>query len=89
MLVRELHLPNKLGLHARPASKLVSIAAAGKSNVFITFNGQRVKASSILGLMQLQAEQGALITVEVDGEDEQEVMARIVELIHNKFYDDQ
>jgi len=81
----ELTILNKLGLHARPATKLVKVAGSGKSQVFISKDGQRVNAKSILGVMLLQAEQGSKILVEVTGEDELEVLERLRELIRSKF----
>ncbi len=79
---------NHLGLHARPASKLVKIASTGNSEVFLVKDGKRVNGRSILGLILLEAEQGSRVTIEVSGEDEEQVLARIVELVQNKFGED-
>ena len=85
MVTTEVKITNKLGIHARPATKLVRTASLGKSEVFLIKNGQRVNAKSILGVMLLQAKRGSSITIEVHGEDEQDMMTKLVELIENKF----
>jgi len=88
MISSEVTISNRLGLHARPAAKLVHLAAAGKSEVFIVKDGQRVNARSILGVMLLAAEFGSAVRLEVNGEDESEMLSRLVELVHNKFGED-
>ncbi|HHE46071.1 MAG TPA: HPr family phosphocarrier protein [Bacteroidetes bacterium] len=85
MVSAEVKITNKLGLHARPATKLVRTAASGKSEVFLEKNGQRINAQSILGVMLLQAEQGSTLKIEVVGEDEQDILNSLVELIRSKF----
>ena len=85
MLQTEVTITNRLGLHARPATKLVRIAASGKSDVFLSKDDQRVNAKSILGVMLLEAGLGSKLKIEVDGEDEAEVMRQLVELIRDKF----
>ena len=85
MQTAEIIITNRLGLHARPATKLVKIAASGKAQVFISKDDQRVNAKSILGVMLLQAEQGSRIKFEVEGEDEETVLAQLLELVRNKF----
>lgn len=78
-------ITNRLGIHARPASKLVKEASQGNSQVWLVKDGHRVNARSILGLMLMQIEHGAIVTVEVEGPDEEEVLERIVNLIVSKF----
>ena len=88
MISSEITIQNRLGLHARPASKLVKTAASGKSEVFLIRDDQRVNCRSILGVMLLAAEFGSKVRIEVNGEDEQEVMKSLTELIVNKFGED-
>jgi len=85
MISTEIKITNKLGIHARPATKLVRTASQGKSEVFLIKNGQRVNAQSILGVMLLQVERGCTITIEVNGEDEEEMLQKLVNLVSNKF----
>jgi phosphocarrier protein len=85
MKTAEITITNRLGLHARPATKLVKIAASGKSQVYVSKDDQRVNAKSILGVMLLQAEQGSKIKFEVSGEDEESTLDQLLELVRNKF----
>ncbi len=78
---------NRLGLHARPASKLVSIASRSRSEVFLENNGQRINAKSILGVIMLEVTLGSKLTIEVDGEDEEKTLMEIVELVESGFGD--
>ncbi len=85
MISAEVRIRNKLGLHARPATRLVRTAASGKSEVFLEKDGQRINAQSILGVMLLQAEQGSILRIIVNGDDEQAVLHQLVELVNSKF----
>ncbi len=85
MIQRELTIINKLGLHARAASKLVNLCSQFASEVFLERNGNRVNAKSIMGVMMLAASQGSQLTLEVDGEDEQACADAIAELVENRF----
>ncbi|MCF7810511.1 HPr family phosphocarrier protein [bacterium] len=85
MVSQKVTVLNKLGIHARPATKLVRLASKGNSKVFITKNGQRINAQSILGVMLLQAEHGSTILIEVDGADEEIMLQKLVNLISSGF----
>ncbi len=78
-------ISNKLGLHARASAKLTKLATSFKSEVWMSRNGRRVNAKSIMGVMMLAAGLGAEIEVETEGEDEQTAMNAIVALISDKF----
>jgi phosphocarrier protein len=81
----ELTIANKLGLHARAAAKLTQTATSFHSEVWLTRNGRRVNAKSIMGVMMLAAGKGASITVEADGRDADEAVAAIRALVAGKF----
>lgn len=85
MISRNLIIINKLGLHARAASKLVSKAAQFESDIIIDKQGNRVNAKSIMGVMMLAASKGAEVVLEVDGADEESCMEALAELINNRF----
>lgn len=85
MQQRDVEIVNKLGLHARPSAKLTQIASGFKSQVFMTRNGRRINAKSIMGVMMLAAAKGSLITLETDGEDEVAAMDALAELISSGF----
>lgn len=85
MQQKEVEIVNKLGLHARASAKLTQAASGFKSNVFLTRNGRRVNAKSIMGVMMLAASRGSTVNVETEGEDEEHAMAAITALINDKF----
>jgi phosphocarrier protein len=85
MIKSNITISNKLGLHARASAKLTKLATGYKCEVFMTRNGRRVNAKSIMGVMMLAAGLGADIEIETDGEDEQAAMDGLVALINDKF----
>lgn len=85
MIKTSLTISNKLGLHARASAKLTKLAASFRSDVFMTRNGRRVNAKSIMGVMMLAAAKGTTINIETDGEKEQDAMTALVALINNYF----
>lgn len=78
-------IPNETGLHARPASMLVDLASDYESELKIEYDGQEVNAKSIMGVMSLGISQDAEIVVQAEGEDEEEAVAAIVELVAGGF----
>jgi phosphocarrier protein len=81
----ELTIANKLGLHARAAAKLTQLASRFAAEVWLTRNGRRVNAKSIMGVMMLAAGKGASVTVEAAGLDADEAVAAIRELVAGRF----
>ena len=76
---------NKLGLHARASAKLTKLAGSYPCDVFISRGERRVNAKSIMGVMMLAAGIGSEVTVEANGEREQEAVDSILALIADKF----
>ena len=85
MLVKEIEICNKKGLHARAASKLVQLAAKYKSKILLSRDGQQSDGKSILGVLVLAAHQGCVLTITIEGEDEHEAMNVLTDLINRKF----
>ena len=85
MITETVTIVNKLGLHARAASKLVNCASQFESEVFITRKGNRVNAKSIMGVMMLAASKGAELELEVEGNDEQACRDALLLLIGDRF----
>jgi phosphocarrier protein len=85
MISTQITIINKLGLHARAASKFVTTANQFSSDVFLDKAGQRVNAKSIMGVMMLAASKGTELTLEVNGSDEENCSKAIIDLINNKF----
>lgn len=88
MIERDLEIINRLGLHARAAAKLVHTANAFRSEIKLSKDGDEVDGKSILGILLLAAGQGSRLKVRVDGEDEQEAMAAVAQLVGNRFDED-
>ena len=85
MLQQEAEIINKLGLHARASAKLTQVAGRFQANVWVSRNGRRVNAKSIMGVMMLAAAKGSKVMVETDGPDEAEAMAAVTQLIADRF----
>ncbi len=85
MLQQDAQIINKLGLHARASAKLTQLASQYPCEVWLTRNGRRVNAKSIMGVMMLAAAMGTTISIETTGEKEQEAMNAIVSLINDYF----
>jgi len=76
---------NKLGLHARAAAKLTELAGAFASEIWLSRNGRRVNAKSIMGVMMLAAGKGSRVLIEAEGEDAESALAALVKLIGERF----
>ena len=85
MIKKNVTITNKLGLHARASAKLTAMASKYQSGVWISRNGRRVNAKSIMGVMMLAAGLGATIELEAEGPDEEAAMSTIEALFHDKF----
>jgi phosphocarrier protein len=85
MIKATARINNKLGLHARASAKLSKLAGSFRSEVFMSRNGRRVNAKSIMGVMMLAAGIGSDVEIETDGEDEAVAMTALVALIDDKF----
>ena len=85
MIRTPLVISNKLGLHARASAKLTKLASSFKSEVFMSRNGRRVNAKSIMGIMMLAAGLGSEVELETEGEDEQQAADAIAALVNDKF----
>jgi phosphocarrier protein len=81
----ELTIVNKLGLHARASAKLTQVASGFAADIWLSRNGRRVNAKSIMGVMMLAAGKGAVVTVEADGADAPAALAAIRALVADKF----
>jgi phosphocarrier protein len=81
----EVEIVNKLGLHARASAKLTQTASKYAAEVWLSRNGRRVNAKSIMGVMMLAAGKGSRVAIETSGADEQAAMAAIIALINDRF----
>jgi phosphocarrier protein len=81
----EVTIANKLGLHARASAKLTQIASEYPCEVWLTRNGRRVNAKSIMGVMMLAAGKGSVVLVEAEGAGADAALAAVLHLIQEKF----
>ena len=82
---QEVEIINKLGLHARASAKLTQVAGQFQSEVWLSRNGRRVNAKSIMGVMMLAAAKGSSIVVETEGADADDALQAVVALIADRF----
>jgi phosphocarrier protein HPr len=85
MQKRAIRISNKLGLHARASAKLTQVASKFQSGVWITRDGRRVNAKSIMGVMMLAAGLGSALELEADGPDEVAAIDAVEALFNDKF----
>jgi phosphocarrier protein HPr len=81
----EAEIVNKLGLHARASAKLTQVASEFAADVWLSRNGRRVNAKSIMGVMMLAAGKGSRVTIETHGEDADAALAALARLIAGRF----
>lgn len=81
MRTRQVHVANRLGLHARLAAQIVNVASTFSSNVSLAFKGRKADARNVLAVMLLAASVGSTISIEVSGVDESEALDALTNLI--------
>jgi phosphocarrier protein len=85
MIVKEVTIINKAGMHTRPASSIVKIAAKYKAEFFLSRDGFEVNGKSIIGVMTLAAEEGAVLELRFDGPDEGKLCEEMVNFFERGF----
>ncbi|HEX7056265.1 MAG TPA: HPr family phosphocarrier protein [Bacilli bacterium] len=89
MIQHETRILNKTGLHTRPAKELVKLAGSFECDIKIMKDTKVANAKSFLNVISLGAAKGSVIRITADGKDEKEAMQKIVDLIENKFGEDE
>ena len=84
-VVRTARIPNQYGLHARPAAEFVKRAGKFRANVWVKKDDIEVNGKSIMGVMMLAAEHGSEITIRASGEDADQAVQALVELVESGF----
>ena len=82
---RTVTIVNKLGLHARAAAKLVTLASSFKSEIRVKKDAREVSGKSIMGVMMLAAAKGSRITFRAEGPDAERALDALEALIARKF----
>lgn len=85
MISKEVKIINKLGLHARAAAKLVTLASGFESEVSLSRDGKQVNGKSIMGVMMLAAGKDCVIKIIADGVDEEDAVSQLEILIEQRF----
>ena len=78
-------IQNRKGLHARASAQVVKVAELYGATTYISYQDMRVPAGSIMGLLMLGAGQGSCIVIEAEGQDAEEAVSAIADLIKNNF----
>jgi phosphotransferase system HPr (HPr) family protein len=86
---KKLEIINKLGMHARAAAQFVQLASNFSSHIEIEKDKRRVNGKSIMGVMMLAASKGSEVTLYANGDDEDESLNKLEELINNRFNEDE
>ncbi|MGI2169684.1 HPr family phosphocarrier protein [Shewanella sp. MF05960] len=85
MLERQVTISNKLGLHARAATKLAILAADFDAEITLIQADKQASAASVLGLLMLESGIGKMITVTATGPDAAVALEAVCNLINDKF----
>ena len=85
MIETTIVIVNKLGMHARASSKLVSLANKFNANILLEKDAKSANAKSLMAVMMLVANKGSQIKIMADGTDEKDAISQLSELITNKF----
>ncbi|MEJ2383868.1 MAG: HPr family phosphocarrier protein [Xanthomonadales bacterium] len=89
MNARPVTIVNRLGLHARAATRLVNCASGFSADVRLVRGARSVNAKSIMGVLTLAAATGAELVIEADGADEDAAVEAIAALIDDHFGEEQ
>ena len=82
---REVKIPNKYGLHARPAMQFVELANQFGCKVDVSNGSLSVDAKSIMSVMRLAGTRGTVLTITADGDDAQKAVDALVHLVAGGF----
>ncbi len=85
MIESKVTIINKLGLHARAAAKLVTLASSFQATIKLQTNGKQANGKSIMSVMMLAASKGTEITLLINGGDEKQALAALKILIQQRF----
>ena len=85
MTVSKITVINPLGLHARPAAKLVDCASRFSSEIKLNYQDKNIDAKSIMSVLMLAAPMGAELELNISGEDEEAALAALEQLFESGF----
>jgi len=79
---------NAYGLHARPAAEFVKLANRFNAEILVGKDGLEVNGKSIMGVMMLAAEKGSTLEIKASGQDAEEAVKALVNLVAGGFGED-
>ena len=85
MISRDITIKNSVGLYARPATFFIQRANEFKSTIWVEKEERKVNAKSLLGVLSLGITKGTSIVIMADGNDEEEAVTTLVDLIASNF----
>lgn len=89
-LSRKVLIQNRLGLHARAAVKLVELAQSYDATILVSNEENKaMSADSVMGLIMLESAQGQYVTVLTEGNQAEQALHAVCELIESKFQEDE
>ena len=86
---KTIEIINKLGMHARAAAQFGQLASSCTSHIEIEKDNRRVNGKSIMGVMMLAASKGSNVTLYANGDDEEESINKLEQLINNRFNEEE
>lgn len=89
MLETNTEIVNKLGLHARAATKFANTAKHFACDIRLLLGSKNIDGKSIMSLMLLAASKGTKLTLQTEGKDEKDAMQALISLIENRFEEDE
>ena len=89
MTEKSVQIVNRLGLHARAAAKFVHLASTFSARITVAKDGVRVDGKSMLGLLTLAAARGARLVLAADGDDEEQAIRELSDLVNTRFGEDE
>lgn len=89
MIATSITIVNKLGLHARAASRLVNCASGFAADIRLVKGARSVNGKSIMGVLTLAAARGTELIIEAEGADEKQALEAVTELIAERFGEDE
>lgn len=88
MIEREVKVSNRAGIHARPAAMIVQTASRYDSKIMLGKDNEEINAKSIMGIITLGAGYDTVLTLRVEGSDEQEAADALAALFENRFQEE-
>ena len=89
MISRSVTIVNKLGLHARAATRLVNCASVFEAELWLRNGDKTINGKSIMGVLTLAAGKGTVLVIEAEGPDREDALQAIYELINDRFGEDE